>query len=105
CAIARFVADVARREQITGRDYDGLEAELRVLARERHWKWTGFPRDRDPERAARRARRTAAKLELDDLVRRAGAQLAPLLRDDLWPLVGGYQRRKGRAGCLGCVEL
>src|SRR5215831_20709186 len=50
-AIERFVADVARREQITGRDYDGLEAELRALARDRHWKWTGFPRDRDSERA------------------------------------------------------
>src|SRR5262245_6255008 len=104
-AIERFVADVARREQITGRDYDGLEAELRALARERHWKWTGFPRDRDPERAARRARRAAAKRELDAFVCRAGAQLAPLLHDDLWPLVEDYERLKGRAGCLDFVDL
>ena len=104
-AIERFVSDVARREQITGRDHDGLEAELRALARERHWKWTGFLRDRDPERAGRRARRAAAKVELDDFVRRAGAQLAPLLRDDLWPLVEDYERLKGRAGCLDFVDL
>ncbi|HKA29897.1 MAG TPA: UvrD-helicase domain-containing protein [Candidatus Binatia bacterium] len=104
-AIERFVADVARREQITGRDYDGLEAELRALARDRHWKWTGFPRDRDPERAARRARRAAAKRELDAFVCRAGAQLAPLLHDDLWPLVEDYERLKGRAGCLDFVDL
>jgi ATP-dependent helicase/nuclease subunit A len=104
-AIERFVADVARREQITGRDYDGLEAELRALARERHWKWTGFTRDRDPTRAERRVRRAAARRELDDFVRRAGAQLAPLLRDDLWPLVEDYERLKGRAGCLDFVDL
>jgi len=103
--IERFVADVARREQITGRDHDGLEAELRALARERHWKWTGFTRDRDPDRAARRVRRAAAKRELDDFVRRAGAQLSPLLRDDLWPLVEDYERLKGRAGCLDFVDL
>ena len=47
--IERFVADVGRREQLAGRDHDGLEAELRVLARARHWKWTGFRADRDPE--------------------------------------------------------
>src|SRR5262249_2726003 len=81
------------------------EADLRTLARERHWKWTGFHRDRDPERSARRTRRAAAKLELDDFVRRAGAQLAPLLRDDLWPLVEDYERLKGRAGCLDFVDL
>src|SRR5262245_11689589 len=103
--IERFVADVERREQITGRDYDGLESELRALARESHWKWTGFTRDRDPARAERRARRTAAKNELDDFVRRAGAQLAPLLRDDLWPLVADYEHLKSRAGCLDFVHL
>src|SRR4030095_15424197 len=37
--IDRFVADVARREQLTGRDHDGLEADLRALARGRHWRW------------------------------------------------------------------
>src|SRR5262249_22797435 len=90
--IGRFVVDVKRREQLVSRDHDGLEADLRALARERHWGWSGFPGDRDPERAARRARRAAAKQQLDDFVRRAGAELAPLLRDDLWPLVDDYER-------------
>ncbi len=103
--IERFVADVARREQISGRDHDGLEAELRVLARARHWKWSGFRNDRDPERAARRARRAAARQQLDDFVRRAGADLAPLLRDDLWPLALDYERLKARAGCLDFIDL
>ena len=100
-----FVADVGRREQLAGRDHDGLEAELRVLARARHWKWTGFRNDRDPERAERRARRAVARQRLDDFVRRAGADLAPLLRDDLWPLVEDYERSKARAGCLDFTDL
>ncbi len=103
--IDRFLADVARREQLAGRDHDGLEAELRDLARERHWRWTGSRYDRDPDRAARRARRAAAKQQLDDFVRRSGADLAPLLRDDLWPLVDDYERLKARAGCLDFVDL
>ncbi len=103
--IERFVADVGRREQLGGRDHDGLEAELRALARKKHWRWTGFRTDRDPERVARKARRAAAKAQLDDLVREAGADLAPLLRDDLWPLVMEYERFKTRAGCLDFVDL
>jgi ATP-dependent helicase/nuclease subunit A len=104
-AIERFVADVARREQLVGRDYDGLEAELRALARDKHWRWTGYRRDRDPGRTARKQRRAAAKQELEEFVRRAGAQLAPLLRDDLWPLVAEYEHAKARAGCLDFVDL
>ncbi len=103
--IERFVADVARREQLTGRDHDGLEAELRALVRARHWRWTGFRSDRDPERMLRRARRAAAKEQLDEFVRLAGADLAPLLRDDLWPLVEEYERSKARAGCLDFTDL
>src|SRR5262249_3736389 len=89
--IERFAADVARHEQIAGRDHDGLEAELRTLARERHWTWRGWANDRDATRVARRGRRDAAKAQLDDFVRRSGADLAPLVRDDLWPLVLEYE--------------
>src|SRR6516225_439834 len=94
--IDRFLADVARREQLAGRDDDGLEAELRDLATRRHWRWTGASYDRDPDRAARRQRRAVAKGQLDDFVRQAGADLAPPLRDDLWPLVDDYERLKAR---------
>src|SRR5215831_9851329 len=103
--IDRFLADVARREQLAGRDYDGLEAELRDFATRRHWRWTGSSYDRDPDRAARRQRRAVAKGQLDDFVRQAGADLAPPLRDDLWPLVDDYERLKARAGCLDFVDL
>jgi ATP-dependent exoDNAse (exonuclease V) beta subunit len=103
--IDRFLADVARREQLAGRDYDGLEAELRDLATRRHWRWTGSSYDRNPDRAARRQRRAVAKGQLDDFVRQAGADLAPPLRDDLWPLVDDYERLKARAGCLDFVDL
>src|SRR5262249_49948138 len=115
--IDRFLADVVRREQLAGRDYDGLEAELRDLVTRRHWRWTGSSYDRDPERAARRQRRAVAKGQLDVFVRQAGADLAPPLRgrvggapppplrDDLWPLVDDYERLKARAGCLDFVDL
>src|SRR6516165_367758 len=103
--IDRFLADVARREQLTGRDDDGLEAELRDFATGRHWRWTGSSYDRDPDRAARRQRRPGAKALLDAFVREAGADLAPPLRDDLWPLVEDYERLKARAGCLDFVDL
>ena len=103
--IDRFLADVARREQLAGRDDDGLEAELRDFSTGRHWRWTGSSYDRDPDRAARRQRRTVAKALLDDFVRQAGADLAPPLRDDLWPLVEDYERLKARAGCLDFVDL
>src|SRR5262249_19687901 len=85
--------------------YDGLEAELCVLARARHWRWTGFRHDRDAARATRRARRAAAKQQLEDFVRRAGADLAPVLRDELWPLVLDYQRLKAGTGCLAFTPL
>ena len=35
----------------------------------------------------------------------AGADLAPLLREDLWPLAEDYERLKARAGCLDFVDL
>ncbi|HTD27515.1 MAG TPA: UvrD-helicase domain-containing protein, partial [Candidatus Elarobacter sp.] len=42
--IARFVAEVRRREAILGRDHDRLEAELLGFSRDKHWRWTGFRR-------------------------------------------------------------
>ena len=42
--IARFVAENARAEAVRGRDYDGLEASLRNLARRRSWSWQGARR-------------------------------------------------------------
>jgi len=104
--IARFVEEVRRREAIRGRDHDRLEAELLGVSRERHWKWTGFRRVPagfpKAELLERRARLRAA---LDDFLRRAGADLAPRLRDELWPVVEGYEALKRRAGCLDFLDL
>src|SRR4029077_7028481 len=35
----------------------------------------------------------------------AGAQLAPLLRDELWPVIGLYNELKQRAGLLDFMDL
>jgi hypothetical protein len=39
--IARVASEIQRREEIRGRDYDGLEEELRELARPKFWGWKG----------------------------------------------------------------
>ncbi|HZJ70198.1 MAG TPA: UvrD-helicase domain-containing protein, partial [Planctomycetota bacterium] len=104
-AIASFVAEVARRERQSGRDYDGVEARLVELARERHWRWKGWVKRHEHERLARRERRDAVKEGLDAFVAASGADLAPLLRDDVWPVVGEYEAMKRRSGCLDFVDL
>ncbi|HVG71610.1 MAG TPA: UvrD-helicase domain-containing protein, partial [Vicinamibacterales bacterium] len=83
--------------------YDGLEAQLVELSRQRHWGWRGWPRAR--ERIERRERRDALKIRLTRFAEGCGADLAPLLRDDLWPAVVDYERLKQRAGCLDFVDL
>jgi len=104
--IARFVADVRRREAVRGRDHDGLEAELLGVSREKHWRWTGFRRvPAGFPKAELLERRTRLRAALDDFVRRAGADLAPRLRDELWPVVEGHETLKNRAGCLDFLDL
>ncbi|HEY8515121.1 MAG TPA: UvrD-helicase domain-containing protein [Candidatus Binatia bacterium] len=103
--IASFVRDVERREALRGRDYDALEAGLRELARHRLWRWRGrrtndgFPRDE------LLARRDALKERLDAFVAASGADLAPLLRDELWEVVEAYEALKSRTGCLDFLDL
>jgi len=105
-AIGRFAAEVTRRETVRGRDYDGLEALLTQSRRESHWRWTGF-RSAPPDfpKAELKARRDVLKVTLDDFVAAAGADLAPRLRDELWPVVKDYEHLKGRAGCLDFLDL
>ncbi|HEY2385731.1 MAG TPA: UvrD-helicase domain-containing protein [Candidatus Binatia bacterium] len=105
--IARFVHEARRREAIVNeRDYDGLEAELIGLCRARHWTWRGwnrshggFPRDE------LRARRDALAVRLRAFAEDAGADLAPQLRDELWPVVQDYEGLKRRAGRLDFADL
>ncbi len=104
--IRRFIQEVTRREASGARDHDGLEAELTALAREKHWRWRGWrPRQGDTAKVELAARRDGVKQRLDQFVRAAGADLAPLLRDELWPVVEGYERLKRRAGCLDFLDL
>src|SRR6185295_16758040 len=42
---------------------------------------------------------------LDAFLAATGADLAPRLRDDLWPIIAEYERLKERAGCLDFLDL
>ena len=106
-AIRQFAAEVRRREAISGgRDYDGLEAELIAFSRAKHWRWAGFSRSQGAfPKAELRTRRDALAAELAAFVDAAGADLAPQLRDALWPVVERYDALKRRAGRLDFLDL
>ncbi len=105
--IARFAHETRRGEAIAGsRDYDGLEAELIRFCRGKHWRWTGFSRTSGTfPKAELRARRDALAAALRTFVDDAGADLAPQLRDELWPVVERYDELKRRAGRLDFLDL
>ena len=105
--LAAFVRDVERREQHQPRDYDGLEAGLRDLARNRKpWTWRGFRRAPAAfPKADLLLQRDALRDRLDAFVTASGANLAPLLRDALWEVVTAYEDLKERSGCLDFLDL
>ena len=106
--IRRPIGEATRLEAVRDRDYDALEAALLRLLRgnDRHWRWRGAG-DRFGElpRAAILARRDALRARLTEFRDRAGASLAPLLRDELWPVAGIYRDLKERAGRLDFLDL
>jgi len=104
--IGRFVNEVKRREVVRGRDYDGLEAELVQFSRRKEWGWAGFrkwPANYPKEKL--REQRATAHEHLLEFRGRAGAEIAPLLREELWPVVESYERLKARAGRLDFLDL
>jgi ATP-dependent exoDNAse (exonuclease V) beta subunit len=106
--VGKFVHDVRRAEAVRGRDYDGLEAALLAFVRRerKHWNWKGFARGtRDFPRDELKPRRDALHKNLKLFEARAGADLAPELRDELWPVVVAYEAAKARAGCLDFLDL
>jgi ATP-dependent exoDNAse (exonuclease V) beta subunit len=108
--LARFVEEARRLEAVRGRDDDGLEAELRALARSRKvgWHWRGSPARRfapDLPRDEVIARRDAAKARLDALLAACDAALAASLREELRPVVAAYEEQKRRAGRLDFLDL
>ncbi len=105
-AIARPVAEATRLEAVRGRDYDALESVLIGLCGGRRWDWKGYgggfgEATRDQVFRRRAELHERLKKFRDD----AGANLAPLLRDELWPVVGIYEDLKRRAGRLDFLDL
>jgi ATP-dependent helicase/nuclease subunit A len=104
--LKHFVADITRVEEDMGRDYDGVEARLFDFLPA--WKSKNYvayyKRDEFPADELKR-RRDALKGMIEEFVRRAGADLAPRLRDDLMPIIDEYTRLKDRAGCLDFLDL
>ena len=104
--LKHFVADITRVEADVGRDYDGVEARLfeflpawKAKNYVAYYKRDDFPADE------LKGRRDALKGMIQDFVARAGADLAPRLRDDLMPVLDEYARLKDRAGCLDFLDL
>jgi len=105
--IGRFIANATRLEPVSGRDYDGLEAELRSLARLGSWRARGARATRfgDLTREEVLERRDRAKTNLDGFVAASDADLAPLLHSALQFPIAEYERQKARAGRLDFLDL
>ena len=106
--IARPVREAIRLEPIRGRDHDALEDTLLRLLRgnQRHWEWKGRGESFGPiARADVFARRSALRRDLTQFRERAGANLAPILREEIWPVLGYYAEQKQRAGRLDFLDL
>jgi ATP-dependent exoDNAse (exonuclease V) beta subunit len=105
--IARFVEENTQLEAVRGRDYDGLEATLRDVARAKSWKRKGAKRvtfgalSRDEVLSLR----DQAKAALDSFIASSDADLAPLLHQELQAAVGTYQALKKEAGRLDFLDL
>ncbi len=107
-AIARPIDEATRLETVRGRDYDALEAALLGLLRgaSGRWRWKGRGENFGSlPRAEVMARRGALHARLMRFGEAAGANLAPLLRAELWPIVGYYAEAKKRAGVLDFLDL
>ncbi|MGE0788261.1 MAG: UvrD-helicase domain-containing protein [Sandaracinaceae bacterium] len=105
--LERFVAEIDAREGARPRDYDGIEANLAALRRERIWARTGFGArfGEGLSRADVRSRRDAFAERLDRFLELAGADLAAQLQAALTPLVDRYEHLKSRTGMLDFLDL
>jgi ATP-dependent helicase/nuclease subunit A len=104
----RFMDDVKHRESVSKRDYDGLEAQLRELAGNKY-RWSakpwGLQFSGGLTEALLSAERDTLASALTDFVRRADADLASRLHEELRPIVDAYEVEKSRAGVLDFVDL
>lgn len=102
------VREALRLENVRPRDYDALEDTLLrlLMGSQAFWGWKGRGDRFGPiTRSEALTRRDAIHQGLQDFRARAGANLAPLLRIELWPVVDYYNELKRRAGCLDFLDL
>ncbi len=107
-----WARELRLREDVHGRDYDYVETRLRSLLRSyatrRSWNWTGrrgsdFGQGLDKGELI--ARRDALHAEIVETLDTVDADLAALLRDELRPVIDGYEELKRREGRLDFVDL
>jgi superfamily I DNA/RNA helicase len=105
-AVKVFVTEVTRMEEVTDRDYDAIEGQLFEFLRS--WKsknQVAYFSDDDFPKEDLIHRRDELKKGIAEFIRDAGAHLAPLLRDEIWPTIREYEHRKERAGYLDFLDL
>jgi ATP-dependent helicase/nuclease subunit A len=101
-----FVESLNRADEAGVRDYDSLEARLLNLARDLRDLRKG-----SGDYGGGVAREDLLRMRGDllqwiaDFARRADADLAAMLREEMWDLVEEYEQRKGRSGRLDFVDL
>lgn len=104
--LKNYIAEIERTEELSERDYDGIEARLFTFLS--GWKskhYVAYFRTDDFPKEELKKRRDALKEKVEEFVGHAGAELAPLLREDLWSLVEEYERLKERAGYVDFLDL
>jgi len=104
----KWLREQQARERVRGRDPDGLEAGLLELAKRYTRRWTGGRRKRYGEGLDRPevlAARTALDEALDRFAAASEADLAPLLREELAPVLGGLADLQRKAGRLDFLDL
>ncbi len=102
-----FSAWVHKTELDRARDYDLLEGRLIELCadlkRDKR-KGAGVFSETIPREAMLKERASLIE-NLEQFARRADADLAAQLRDDLWPVLDHYEQLKARAGKLDFLDL
>jgi ATP-dependent exoDNAse (exonuclease V) beta subunit len=105
--LKHFVSEITRVESLgEHRDYDGIEARLFGFLpawKSKNYK-AYFAKDTFPKDDLLR-RRDELKVRVQDFVDKAGADLAPRLREELWRVVEGFEQLKERAGYLDFLDL
>ena len=105
----RISVDVSVSETLAPRDHDGLESGLVELARSRQFRRPRKGYDRNYRGGVTRDEILAAHAELgealEDFARRADADLAALLQQELFTTVDAYEALKTRAGSVDFLDL